>query len=137
LAAGFLLAARFLAGFAFLATFFLADFLAGFLAAFLADFFADLFFADFLADFLADFFLADFFADFLADFFAAFFAFLAVAMTISWMSDGRMVYKTNPATGSRWAERFIGACGGSVAATCPEMRFEWRISERCAERSVR
>src|SRR5258708_39459987 len=36
----------------------------------------------------------------------------------------------------RWAERFIGACGGSVAAASPEMRFEWRISEPSAERSV-
>src|ERR1700752_120784 len=37
---------------------------------------------------------------------------------------------------SRRAERFIGACGGSVAAACPERRFEGRISEPGAERSV-
>ena len=30
---------------------------------------------------------------------------------------------------------FIGACGGTVAATCPEMRFDWRISEPSAERT--
>jgi hypothetical protein len=30
---------------------------------------------------------------------------------------------------------FIGACGGTVAAACPEMRFDWRISERSAERT--
>jgi hypothetical protein len=32
---------------------------------------------------------------------------------------------------------FIGACGGSVAAANPEVRFEGRISEMSAERSVR
>ena len=30
---------------------------------------------------------------------------------------------------------FIGACGGTVAAASPEMRFDWRISERGAERT--
>ena len=30
---------------------------------------------------------------------------------------------------------FIGACGGTVAAATPEMRFDWRISERSAERT--
>jgi hypothetical protein len=34
-----------------------------------------------------------------------------------------------------WSGLFIGACGGSVAAATPEMRFEWRISERSAERT--
>ena len=30
---------------------------------------------------------------------------------------------------------FIGACGGTVAAASPEMRFDWRISEASAERT--
>jgi hypothetical protein len=123
LAAGGFLAARFVAFFAFLATFFLADFLADFLAAFLPVLPADLFFAAFLADFLADFFLADFLDDFLADFFAAFFAFLAVAMINLLKGLSRMDRRQTRPPQLRRAERFIGACGGTGRRNLPRNAF--------------
>ena len=36
---------------------------------------------------------------------------------------------------SRRTGLFIGACGGTVAAACPVMRFDWRKTEPSAERT--